>query len=482
MRVPASSVDYEDLWDDLLAFIEERRVIPVVGAELLEVDESGTRVPLYRAVAVRLLQRYGLAPAASGEAASESDAGVVLRPRHELNDAVCALAQRGRRVQDLYRPVSDTLRAVLAQEQVLVPAPLADLASIPAFDLFVSTTCDDLLARAIDAARFDGREQTQRIEYAPNLSSDRFDDIPELRSTGHTAVFHVLGRASASPQFAIHDEDVLEFVYSLQAGRGHVPERMLAALRSRNLLIVGCNFVDWLGRFFIRGANPTRLFGDRVKREFLADGAASTDGSLTLFLERFSQNTRVFPGTAAEFVRDLKRRWEERHPSALRVAAPELSAPPMARRSDIFVSYAREDRGAVRKLVEHIKALGGDVVWFDRHDLSIGDDWQAEITSAIRRSGLFLAIMSANTERRTEGFFRREWDEACQRNRAIQGRKFMIPVVIDAEYGGDPARYQLVPEAFRDYQFGHAPAGEPGPPLRQQLVDALRAWRRVGSG
>jgi hypothetical protein len=177
-------------------------------------------------------------------------------------------------------------------------------------------------------------------------------------------------------------------------------------------------------------------------------------------------------------VTELKRRWDARHPPAVRPAAPAPVT--AARRSDIFVSYASQDRPAARTLVERITALGGDVVWFDRHDLSVGDDWRDEILKAIRRCGLFLAVMSANTEMRNEGFFRREWTEACERNRAIQGRKFLLPVVVDVDYAGDQAHYRLVPDAFREYQFGHAPAGEPGQTLHDQLVEAVRGLRRVG--
>lgn len=59
--MPAGPVpfDTEEFWDDLLAFIEAGRVIPVVGAELLAVEEDGKQVPLYRDVAERLLSKYG---------------------------------------------------------------------------------------------------------------------------------------------------------------------------------------------------------------------------------------------------------------------------------------------------------------------------------------------------------------------------------------------------------------------------------------
>src|SRR5215471_3888968 len=108
-------IEPEEFWDDLLAFIEQKRVIPVVGPELLTVQDGSGRAPLDRAVADRVLKRYGID-------------GLPLE-RYGLYEAVSALAPT-RRVRDLYRPVNDILQKLLA-EQKEIPQPLRDLASIP---------------------------------------------------------------------------------------------------------------------------------------------------------------------------------------------------------------------------------------------------------------------------------------------------------------------------------------------------------------
>ena len=50
LREPAPApVSQDFFWDDLLEYIEERRVIPIVGAELLTVpDGAGGEIPLIR--------------------------------------------------------------------------------------------------------------------------------------------------------------------------------------------------------------------------------------------------------------------------------------------------------------------------------------------------------------------------------------------------------------------------------------------------
>lgn len=182
--------EIEEFWEDLLAFIEQRRVIPVVGAELLSIQSGGAAIPLYRAVAEALLSKYGLA-------ASTSNDGAKLRERHELNDAVCAVAEAPRRVKtrvnDLYRPVHDALQKALAgQEEIL--QPLRQLASIRDFDLFATTTPDNLLAQALNSVRFQGTVQTDEIEYAPKLPTDRRRDIPQMPTSKYTAVFYLFGK------------------------------------------------------------------------------------------------------------------------------------------------------------------------------------------------------------------------------------------------------------------------------------------------
>lgn len=457
--------DAEEFWEELLAQIEAGDIIPVVGAELLTVLVEGQETPLYPALAERLLAKYHLT-------------AMALRPHHELNDAVCAVAQGGRDVQDLYRPVNDLLKALAQTPGAL--QPLRDLARVSGFKVFVTTTPDDLLTRAIDAERHGGTAKTDQIVFAPKLASGTLSDLPETVSSAYTAVCYLFGKASPSPfVFAIHDEDTLEFVHNLQINGAEGMKRLFSELRQRNLLLIGCNFADWLSRFFIRMSNTQRLAERRSKREFLIEQAAD-GGGLTLFLERFSPSTWVFPGSAREFVAELARRWEEKHPrSAPRTDEPaDAAAPPRARAdATFFVSYSRDDLAEARQLFAGLQEIGADVAWFDKSELKPGDDWNQKIRTAINGCYLFLPLVSANTEARDEGFFREEWMLASERGRRIQGRKFIIPVVVDRDYGGNAGRYRLLPEGFLDAHFGHAPAGSLSDELRQELTQLIRERR-----
>ena len=83
--LPAVQDFDEDAWDDLLNYIEERRVIPIVGPDLLRVQTDRGLRPLYEWLAEKLAARLQVDP-------------VGLPQPLTLNDVVCSyLGQRGRR-------------------------------------------------------------------------------------------------------------------------------------------------------------------------------------------------------------------------------------------------------------------------------------------------------------------------------------------------------------------------------------------------
>jgi hypothetical protein len=445
----------EDFWDDLLAFVEQGRVIPVVGPELLTIKGDTGPVPLYRVVADRLLDRYGIPG--------------LPQQTYGLYEAVAAIAGSGKRVRDLYRPVADILQKVIADANGSFDT-LDKLAQIKAFDLFVTTTPDDLLSRAIQSERGVVPEQ---IEYAPKLPTPRRRDIPETASFRYAAVFYLFGKTDVAPFYAIHEEDALEFAYTLQEGNG--PERMFSQMRSRNLLLIGCTFAHWLSRFFIRLSNTDRLFSDqRTKKEYLVGEEAVRDRDFVLFLERFSQDSRCYPGNAIEFVDELHRRWLARNPPP--AENPAVAALPSENSGTIFISYSSDDLAPARSLFSALQKIGGDVAWFDKSELKPGDDWERQILGAIQKCSLFVPVLSANTEAREEGYFRKEWDEAAERSRRIQGRKFIFPVVIDPEC--NMGTYALVPPRFNSFQFGHAPQGQMSDALLAEIQQENRNLRR----
>src|SRR6202030_2617901 len=73
-----------------------------------------------------------------------------------------------------------------------------------------------------------------------------------------------------------------------------------------------------------------------------------------------------------------------------------------------------------------------------------------------------MPLVSAQTEARREGYFRREWRLAVERTLDMaDDHQFLLPVVIDATGQSGPR----VPEKFFAIQWRRVPAGQPTPAL-----------------
>ncbi len=121
----------------------------------------------------------------------------------------------------------------------------------------------------------------------------------------------------------------------------------------------------------------------------------------------------------------------------------------------VFLSYASEDAAAASRISEALRAAGVEV-WFDQMELRGGDVWDQQIRQRIHDCALFIPVVSAHTESRKEGYFRREWRLAVDRTHDMSDRtRFVLPVVIDGtkEKGAD------VPESFLRVQWTHLPGG-----------------------
>ncbi|MEO5595770.1 MAG: toll/interleukin-1 receptor domain-containing protein [Lysobacteraceae bacterium] len=459
MTLPATATALqafdEDAWDDLLNYIEERKVIPIIGPDLLRVQTDRGLRPLYEWLAEKLAARLSVDT-------------VGLPQPLTLNDVMCCyLGQRGRR-EEAYTRVRSIMREMVFEP----PLALRQLAQITDFNLFVTTTFDPLLEMAVNLERHGGQPSADVIAYAPN----RVVDLPSERSElQRTVVYHLLGRLSASPTYVLSDEDMLEFICALQSEH-LTPEKLFHELEHNHLLLIGSDFSNWLARLFLRMAKRKRLSDPRDFTEIFADDHTAKDERLVAFLQQVSVRTRVYGGAEA-FVAELHERWTRRQrpqsSSAASGNAPQRFLPPAREMPEnaVFISYAREDLPAVQRLKAALDDAGL-VTWFDLDRLEGGDDYDRKIRANIARCSFFLPIISNATQRRHEAYFRREWSYAVDRARNMaDGAVFILPLCIDDTSEASA----LVPEQFKALHIVRVPDGEPTP-------DFLRRLRELSSG
>jgi hypothetical protein len=445
-------------WDQLLQVVEERHVVPVVGSDLLTVRSGERDVPLYSMLATQLAKYLGV------DQEPERDL--------DLNTVACRYLARGNPVEDLYPAVKSVMPGY---DELPIPEPLLKLAAVDRFQLFVTTTFDSLLERALNQVRFGGNKKTEVYTFSPSARGDLPTDLDRIT---RPVVFHLFGRVSAVPlSFALTQEDTLEFFYSLQSETRR-PNLLFDKLNRESLLVIGSSFGDWLARFFLRTAKRQRLLEVRGKTDYVAESQVSGDQNLVMFLHHFSRSTKIYEGGAIKFVDEFSRRWTEQHPPTPDfVTAKEADASGSAavRPGTVFLSYASEDTDTVRAIRDALETSGIEV-FFDKEELEAGDDWELKLRRNISKSSLFLPIISKSTLTGARRFFRVEWTYGLQEAlRTAPSRKFVVPVAIDDTKRDE----EHLPEEFQRLQWQILPNGRPTPEFVNLIRQLFREYQKI---
>lgn len=435
----------DDNWSFLKKSVKSGNIIPVIGPDALVIalkDKPDSQpTPFYRLVAADLLHKFQLEPQPE-----------ILDHTWALHKAVFAiLASKRGEYNQVRRAISSLVDNY--SERVTPAESLRTLVSIKAFNKFVSLTPDEILKNAmIDS---DGSERVLCSSFSPLDSSETISDLPPLRQ-GERGVFQLLGSCMAiGSGFAIHEEDALEYLYRLQTDAARRFANILSELRRRDILFIGCNFPDWLGRAMLRLVNDNRLYAQEKTQEFLCPGVS--DDSLNSFLTQYSPHTLGFEGPPEELITKLANIFG----SSTTPQPKPISSPPSRCGPTVFVSYASENAEAARRLADTLLKLGFSDVWLDKKKLIGGDDWSDRIDEAITKCDFFVPLLSMEADNRREGVFWDEWKTAIERARRIKDA-YLLPVGIDPE-PPSKSRYRRISEGitaeFFDKHLIHAPNG-----------------------
>lgn len=97
----------------------------------------------------------------------------------------------------------------------------------------------------------------------------------------------------------------------------------------------------------------------------------------------------------------------------------------------VFISYAREDVDAAKKIWEFLNKEDDIRPWLDLEALSPGADWQRSIMHAIKESRFILVLLSNNSINK-RGYVQKEISEAIDRYTYFPpGKIFLIPVRLE---------------------------------------------------
>jgi TIR domain/SIR2-like domain len=411
-------------WNDLLTRIAEGEVIPVVGRGAVTFGSSDEL--LYPRLARRLPAE--LDPPLTFE-----------KPPIDLQEVVDAHRANGRPIERIYK----RLYRMVENPDLRPGVTLAALAAIEGFQLFISTTFDPLLARAVESASPGGNPEERR---GASSLRDACPDLPlelsKMQNSDQRFVYQILGQAKAYRDFVVWDDDMFRFLLRLDQQLPLLP-KLSEALQQSHFLVLGLSFTDWLLRFFVQVIKHQPLSELASSELYVFEKLDSAErDKVVVYFSRLSKQIRVFPTDPIDFISELHTRWRKKHPAS--VGDPYLmnkaNRQKQRARGCIFVSYASPDLEIARFLVSQLQKAGC-LVWFDKEQIQPGENWEDELHEAVEeRCGLFLSIISNHTAVRLEGYNILERKLATKRREKLADNAiFYLPLRID---DGDP----LIPE------------------------------------
>lgn len=431
----------DDDWDSLLDRISDAKVgvIPVLGPDVAEV--SGR--PLSRHLSALLAERLKLNP-----------------PDEDDECPLDTLLLDYLRHQGTRDKFTEKFCSLCSRLDAPVPPSLQQIAEMEHFSIYVYTGFDSLLARALTAAR---GVEPESIAYAPGRINDLTATFQEARRRDRPVIYHLLGEPSTSwDLWALTEEDRLEYYHALQSPTRR-PDKLFGELMDKHLLLLGGGLPDWLARFFLRTIKGVPLSRNCGVRQVIADPTlySADNNRLRTFLTRYSPQTQLHPNTVTGvFIQELHSRYLARHPRKRPVAltpATELIEPPTeAPPASVFLSYAREDQAAVKRLYSGL-CDAGVPAWFDHERLEFGDAYERKIFRAIDGARLFIPVVSHATQTRERRFFRREWEHAAKLLPSCHPDvPFVLPVFLDETKVAESS----LPDSLTKFQAARLPGGE----------------------
>ncbi len=434
-------------WNQLIGLVAKGNVVPIIGEDMLLLNDPPNYF-LYD----ELARRYAEYNEIEQNTTEKPLLSSTVRNHPDFRD----------NPHDIYQSIGEELD----DWEPDIPRPLIDVARVKHFNLFISTTFDNLLEKAINQERFNGQSMTHVFAYSPkNIPTDK--DVSEALASGRPVIIQLFGSYKNPLQFALTEGDKVEYMHALQSSE-YCPKRIFNELYDRPLIILGNNFPDWLARMFLRMSRKTPLDYREVPKQYFADNEANSDTHLRNFLHRFTTNTQVVDNQKpVQFMSTLIEKWQEKYSNE--DITPQLNTlyenKPMPRNA-VFISYCASNADGSTSTDYHIalalkKALEktGIDVWLDKDELKGGDEYERKIERYINTCSLFIPLISVTTNSRPVGFFRKEWNWALRKlpNFTGSNRPFLLPIALQ---GIDPYS-SLVPDEFKHIQFLQLSHDEP---------------------
>jgi hypothetical protein len=417
-------------WDELLDFISDRQLTPILGKEIYKFKKNEILIPVDEYLSGQILESNH----------------VTDQPALSLTKAVNYLVNEKKiKTMDIIRKLKSMVKDIHFEFPLLT-----EFLGITDLNYYINTgVYNNVLENNLAEIR---KQTATSINFSINEPFSDCDDLERLKTP---FVFNVFGSLLNTVDPALSEDDMLEYT-------GHFKEKMknainiTNALKNKNLLFIGCSFPDWVVRFILRLLSNEAMRDWGTKRTIMVVNDISDLRKMQYdFLRNYDVVT--YEGNTSDFVEELSRQWKQRNPSAVKNRM-------------VFLSYTIKDKEAVENLKKAIEGINNVTCWYDHREITPGDDFKTEIAKNIKSADLFIPLISENSLMNKDGYVQLEWFTADNVNtfRKIDGNtsKYLMPVVIDET---NPYNNN-VPKYFSELSIGKVPQGNPG----QEFINLVR--------
>ena len=409
-------------WNILLDAIDKERVVPIIGDEFYYIkdENSGQEISVKKYLIRELSKKFGVTEE-NADFASIADTIEVENFKNRRNAGG---------ITDLYFEID----AILRSARIRCRTNIEDFLSIGKFPLILTTSYIAGLEPALTANFGD-------LKVGVYDKTNRNDLDEEHLSSSIPSLYYLFGKGSRlNKSYMVTEDDFLDFLHAWHNLETR-PKAITKHLNGKFLLLLGCDYPNWLFRFFWHSIKNFSLTpSTNGMQGVVTRNSAVEDAELVRFLSRIQ--TGIFENSKA-FIKEFMEKWGKRQEAGGII----IGDPPEEGNDDVdvFISYADEDLQQVKNIASKLTNLGAKV-WFDKAALTSSDHFDDIIEEEISRAKRFMPIISKTTLIPARRYFRREWTLAIKEEEYRYGMSYFAPVVID----DSDINSEQVPKPFRD--------------------------------
>lgn len=423
-------------WELLFEAINNKRVVPIIGDAFFYVIENDCEISVREFLIKKLALKFNVTDSFV-DFSSIADA---IELENFMNHKIRFINSQ----TDIYYEINQ----ILQTEKIYVRESLHKLIELNKFPLILTTSFIPGLETLL----------SQKGHECVSMSYERTADSDLTRAVmcgDKTIIYYLFGRCGKIKRsYMVTEEDLLEYMH-LWHDTDARPPILTKHLANKFLMVLGCNYPNWLFKFFwhsIRNFSliPNCNHGDKIMeimQAIVSVDQVKDDVDLERFLARI--HTSIYKSSSI-FIQELVCKWgkyksnieEVNHIEEKEVFNPNKES------IDIFISYASEDLPIASRLADMLKNLGAKI-WFDKRELVLSDKYEREITTAITKAKRFMPVLSKTTLIEEPRFFRKEWAIAHRVLEDRFGLPFFAPIIIDECNPND----ERIPKTYRDFHI-----------------------------